>query len=143
MKHKSLAAERPELIQQWSPENLFSADEISACSHKKAIWICDKGHRWEAIVKNRVLTGSNCPYCAHRKLLKGFNDLEAVSPRIAYEWSDKNLPLNPSDVMAFSNKKAWWKCKKGHEWYALISSRSGGHGCPYCCKNKSLNVKLN
>ena len=49
-----------------------------------------------------------------------------VYPDIAKEWSDRNLPLLPSNVMAFANKKVWWRCDKGHEWYALISSRSGG-----------------
>ena len=28
--------------------------------------------------------------------------------------------------------------KCGHEWYALISSRSDGHGCPYCEDHKLL-----
>ena len=36
-------------------------------------------------------------------------------------------------VTAFANSKAWWKCKDcGHEWYTLISTRSGGSKCPYC-----------
>ena len=26
----------------------------------------------------------------------------------------------------------WWRCDKGHEWYALISTRSYGSKCPYC-----------
>ena len=38
----------------------------------------------------------------------------------------------PSQVTPFKNKKAWWKCSNGHEWYTLISTRSGGSKCPYC-----------
>ena len=68
-------------------------------------------------------------YMISRAVLEGFNDLASVYPDIAKEWSDRNLPLLPSNVMAFANKKVWWRCDKGHEWYALISSRSGGHGC--------------
>jgi hypothetical protein len=34
--------------------------------------------------------------------------------------------------MPNSNHKVWWKCKKGHEWEASVSSRNRGNGCPYC-----------
>ncbi len=133
MRHRSLAEERPDLVLQWSPDNKIDPATVSACSHIKALWTCDKGHVWKSSVKNRVLADSSCPYCAHRVVLKGFNDLATLYPDIAKEWSDRNLPLLPSNVMAFANKKVWWRCDNGHEWYALISSRSGGHGCPYCC----------
>jgi len=38
-------------------------------------------------------------------------------------------------------KKAWWKCKNGHEWQAQIHSRTGKSksGCPYCSHNKVLD----
>ena len=133
MRRQSLAEERPDLVLQWSPDNKIDPTTVSACSHIKALWTCEKGHVWRSSVKNRVLADSSCPYCAHRAVLKGFNDLATLYPDIAKEWSDRNLPLLPSTVMAFANKKAWWCCDNGHEWYALISSRSGGHGCPYCC----------
>lgn len=35
-------------------------------------------------------------------------------------------------VTAFANRKVWWRCSEGHEWYTLISTRSGGSKCPYC-----------
>lgn len=28
----------------------------------------------------------NCPYCANRRVLKGFNDLSSVCPAVAKEW---------------------------------------------------------
>ena len=59
-------------------------------------------------------------------------DLQTLHPEVAAEWSPKNLPLQPSQVTAYSNKKMWWRCDKGHEWYALISTRSYGSKCPYC-----------
>ena len=43
------------------------------------------------------------------------------------------IPLLPTQVTVFANRKAWWKCKDcGREWNTLISSRSGGSKCPYC-----------
>ena len=36
------------------------------------------------------------------------------------------------DVLPNSNKKAWWLCKNGHEWQAVIANRTNGRGCPVC-----------
>ena len=57
------------------------------------------------------------------------------------EWDwEKNtqLVLNPYCVAQQSNKKAWWICKEGHEWHAVISHRIKGIGCPYCSNKKVL-----
>ena len=62
----------------------------------------------------------------------GFNDLATLFPEVADEWSDKN-EKKPTEVMAFANSKAWWKCRTcGYEWNTLISTRSGGSKCPCC-----------
>ena len=37
-----------------------------------------------------------------------------------------------------SNKRVWWKCDKGHESEATISSLTRGSRCPYCSGNKLL-----
>ena len=43
------------------------------------------------------------------------------------EWNyEKNGDLKPENFMPNSNKKVWWKCKEGHEWEAVISSRTAG-----------------
>ena len=47
------------------------------------------------------------------------------------EWNyEKNGDLKPENFMPNSNKKVWWKCKEGHEWEAVISSRTAGRNCP-------------
>ena len=39
----------------------------------------------------------------------------------------------PHDVSYGSNKKRWWRCKDGHEWEAVVNSRTiAGNGCPRC-----------
>ena len=38
-----------------------------------------------------------------------------------------------------NTKKVWWRCKKGHEWEAVISSRTAGRGCPYCNNEHSTS----
>ncbi len=131
MKKKSLADVRPELVAQWARGNEFSPSEVSYGSNRKVWWICDKGHTWEATVKNRVLSGSGCPYCEHRAVLKGYNDLQTVSPDVAKTWSPKN-ESDPSEFSSSSNRAVLWVCEKGHEWKARIADRTEGHGCPYC-----------
>ena len=50
------------------------------------------------------------------------------------EWNyDKNT-LVPNELLPSSGKKVWWKCDKGHEWYASLNNRHNGTGCPICAK---------
>lgn len=124
---------KPEIAAEWSDKNGdLKPTMVSVGSHKKVIWKGKCGHEWTASVKSRTLNGTGCPYCSHSTVLEGFNDLATVCPDVAAEWSEKNLPLLPTQVTAFANRKVWWKCSKGHEWYTLISTRSGGSKCPYC-----------
>ena len=69
------------------------------------------------------------------------NSLASKYPEIAKQWNfEKNLSLKPEMIMPNSNKKIWWKCENGHEWQAVVSSRtSGGLGCPYCAGQKVLS----
>ena len=122
----------PDLAKEWSDKNLpLQPSMVGPGTHKKVIWRGSCGHEWTASVRSRV-RGTGCPYCSHNIVLPGFNDLQTLHPEVAAEWSPKNLPLQPSQVTAYSNKKMWWRCDKGHEWYALISTRSYGSKCPYC-----------
>lgn len=133
-----LATKYPEIATEWSTKNLpLKPTMVSAGSHKKVIWVDKLGHEWTASVKSRV-QGSGCPYCSHNLVLAGFNDLASRFPEIASEWSERNLPLTPDKVTAFKNTRVWWKCHLGHEWYTLISTRSGGSQCPYCSGIKLL-----
>jgi len=59
--------------------------------------------------------------------------LDKECPDVAKEWHPiKNSPLLPSDVKKYSGKNIWWMCSKGHEWQALVSTRSKGSMCPTC-----------
>ena len=52
---------------------------------------------------------------------------------------EKNIYIDINTVTIGSNKKAWWKCSKGHEWEAVISNRAGlGRGCPFCKGQRRL-----
>ena len=110
---------KPELASEWSEENEIKPTEVSVGSHKKVIWQCKQGHEWIGTVKRRTINKTGCPYCSHNKVLAGFNDLATLFPEVADEWSDKN-EKKPTEVTAFANSKAWWKCKTcGYEWNTL------------------------
>lgn len=107
-------------------------------SNKKVWWKCKSGHEWESKIANRN-NGQGCPICSNKKILKGYNDLATINPKLAREWNfEKNGELKPTDVFSNSHKKVWWKCSKEHEWQATIGSRNNSHGCPYCSNQKVL-----
>ena len=55
------------------------------------------------------------------------------------EWDYSKNNNTPNDVSYASNKKAFWKCKKGHQWEAMIANRSiRERGCPYCSHHKPI-----
>jgi len=58
----------PELAKQWHPtkNGELTPSDVTASSHKKAWWQCEKEHQWEATVKKRS-RGSGCPYCNNNK----------------------------------------------------------------------------
>lgn len=130
------------LINEWNWEknnalNIFPTEMLEG-SNKKVWWKCEKGHEWEAIVANRS-KGRKCPYCANKKILFGYNDLKTVKPELAEEWNyGRNASLLLEEIGAGSHLKVWWKCKKGHEWESVVSSRASGVGCPYCSNKKVL-----
>mgnify|MGYP003306230336 CR=1 FL=1 len=51
--------------------------DFIANSNKKVWWLCKKGHEWQARISNRM-NGNNCPYCANKKVLYGYNDLSQL-----------------------------------------------------------------
>ena len=127
----------PALAKEWHPtkNGSLTPRDVTAGSSKKVWWLCAKGHEWPAIVSDRS-NGNGCPYCAGRKV-NDENCLQTTNPTVAKEWHPTmNGSLTPRDVMAGSNKKVWWLCTKGHEWPAMVSNRSNGHGCPYCYRQR-------
>ncbi len=124
----------PELLNEWSDKNGdLKPDQFRAHSNKKVWWKCKNGHEWQATFGNR-LSGNGCRICGNQVVVKGFNDLASKRPDLAAEWSDKNLPLRPEEVLWTKHKTFWWKCSKcGNEYESWLYLRiKRGQGCPYC-----------
>ena len=136
-KEQRYVSENAQLMTEWDWEKNdkwgFNPNEITSHSGKKVWWICVNGHSFDATVANRS-NGKGCPYCSGHKVMPGINDLATLYPSIVKEWNTaKNGDLLPTMVSVGSGKKVWWKCRKGHEWQAIINSRTIQRtGCPIC-----------
>jgi hypothetical protein len=124
-----LATTDPEIARQavnWDPRT------VSRMSQKKMNWKCDLGHLFRSQISNRVLraSGPNCPVCAGKVILKGFNDLLSRNPAVAAQADG----WDPTEVTEFANKIRAWKCSFGHTWKTTVGNRSYGFGCPSCAK---------
>jgi len=139
-KEKSLERLSFNIAQEWHPtkNGRLRPDMVAARSKKKVWWLGKCGHEWQASVDTRY-RGNGCPICANKLVLAGFNDLQTRNPIIAQEWHPtKNGALAPNLVTLTTHKKIWWLGKCGHEWQAPISTRTGGHNCPFCSGNRIL-----
>ena len=130
----------PDLAKEWSTRNYpLKPSQVTPFANRKVWWRCQKGHEWNTLISTRAY-GSKCPYCSGIKLLKGFNDLSSIYPKLAEEWSAKNGALMPSDVNERSTRNVWWKCSAcGHEYKAVIKSRVHGLKCPVCTQRAVLS----
>lgn len=129
------------LLDQWHPNlnNILKLKNFTLGSHTKVWWKCEKGHEWQAPIRNRV-NGSRCSYCSNLKVLAGYNDFESRYPDLSKEWHPtKNQTLKPNAIVYGSNKKVWWMCNVGHEWVAAVGDRVVYSApCPYCSGQKVL-----
>ena len=139
-----LATTNPSIASEWNhnKNQELLPTMVSPGSLKRVWWKCSLGHEWQATIVKRTTRGDGCPVCSGNKVYAGFNDLATICPDVANEWHPtKNGTLKPTDVTAGSNKKVWWICRKGHEWQAVIGSRTLSRaGCPIC--NQELKTSF-
>ena len=119
-------------------------NNISSGTDLNIFWKCSKysDHIWQSAVYNRTSKHkSGCPYCAGRKVLSGFNDLQSKFPNIAEEFCIDLNGITPDKVYYAGSKKYFWRCSKHseHIWEAVIRTRTQKNlGCPICSNQKIL-----
>ena len=129
-----MATTAPTLAAQWHPTRNapLTPQDVFRSTAKRFWWQDALGHEWEASANERS-NGNNCPYCSGQRILVGFNDLATRRPDLADEWHPtRNGDRTPQIVTMMNGTKAWWRCRHGHEWEAIVAGRSSGSGCPAC-----------
>ena len=132
--YNDLVTTYPEIAKQWDYEkNSLSPTEVTAGSKKRVFWKCEKGHKWQAPVYARVQK-QGCPYCTNKKVLVGYNDLATTHPELLKEWDYEKNIVHPTELVAGTRKKVWWKCQTcGYSWLAEVRKRVNENtGCPVC-----------
>lgn len=136
-----LSTTHPELAKQWHPTKNegLTPQSVTQGSSRKVWWQCVKYHEWQATIATRA-HGRGCPVCTGKAVVPGENDLESQYPDIAKEWNfERNESLLPGEVTTKSNRSVWWRCEKGHEFKAVVASRTMNRtACPYCTNHKVL-----
>ena len=135
--YNDLLSQEPIIANEWHPTRNgdLLPNQVTRQSRKRVWWECQFGHEWVASICDRT-RGTGCPYCAGKKVLKGFNDLKTKNPSLALEW-DRSNDKSANEVTEHSGYRALWRCSKcGFTWEAPVYSRSAGFGCPYCAKKK-------
>lgn len=132
-----MSATHPHLALEFHPDRngADTPDTIKANVSRKLWWRCQAhGHEWQARGGLRANKGYGCPYCSGRQAWSGWNDLATTHPDLAAEWaSDLNGDLKPTEIMAGTKRRIWWRCQtEGHVWIATGNNRRSGQGCPTC-----------
>ncbi|MFF5638729.1 zinc-ribbon domain-containing protein [Streptomyces sp. NPDC012825] len=142
----SLEEARPGLAAEFHAElnAPLTASELTPGSQRKVYWHCvsDPEHpSYLQSVSNRRKSG--CPACVNRVVTPA-NNLLAVAPQIAAQWHpSKNGSLTADAVVAGSNRRVWWRCARGHEWQAHISTRvSQRTRCGLCSRGQQSGAEV-
>ena len=147
-----------QLISEWLGTdingNKLFIDKIPFGSAKEAQFKCCNGHVWGVKIAARTYYKSGCPVCAnHNASIKEDKNLYdwcrnnwEIGKTIIDEWVGEtcdNRVLDINKVAQGSNLRVKWRCVKGHEWEAPISSRTYCKTtCPYC-SNKLASKENN
>ena len=140
-----LCTTHPDVAKDWDYEKNKDLDptKIPHSSLLKVWWKCDKGHEWKAGIASRCSNNSRCRICSNieSRYVADVTTLEAVHPELVSEWDyEKNEQYTPNTIAAYSNKKVWWRCSRGHSYSQTVNSRSYGGGCPYCKMKSVRNI---
>lgn len=132
------------LIDEWDYEKNYplTPNDFTEGSNKSVWWKCKNNHSWEARIGNRTFLGRNCPYCTNQKVLPGFNDFATIHPELLSEWDfEKNIEIDPHNVLSGSKLKVYWRCPVGHSYSATLNHRcsSESTGCPICFSGRQTS----
>ena len=146
----SLLTKKPELAQEWHAalNGDLTAAMVTVSSERKVWWQCqsDPSHEWEASVASRSrIKGANCPYCTGKAVTEK-SSLASKCPEVLEIWDyEKNSKLTPQTVSPYSNRRAHFRCPRGHRFHCLIFTvtstfvRHGRWPCDICSNKRTTH----
>ena len=148
-KGDSLGDKFPHLVGLWDNQRNGEVTifDVYPSSTKKFYWKCStkECHIHDSPPADKIRSKSSCPICSKysdRICQCGCNSLEKMYPHLAREWHPDNNK-KPSDFRPGSNTKVKWVCENGHQWEAIIASRTlASHDCIYCT-NQAVSIDNN
>lgn len=137
------------LAKGWTPEQAFGLKpRPDYAASTPGITVKVQGHEFASIRQAAKHFGRSYTHIFARLnegctleqalgLIKRTDSLQSEYPELAKQWHpDKNVPLAANSIAPHSGRKVWWLCSHGHEWKAVVGSRTRGMGCPYCAGQK-------
>lgn len=136
----------PELVKEWNPtrNGEKKPEQYTAGSQQKVWWQCGLGHEWQAVIENRAIKGSRCPFCTGKKAWPGYNDFVTLCPELVKELHPTlNKGIDLSRLRPGAHKRVYWICSEGHVWDTWLDSRTSKKhpGCPVCARNVKKSAK--
>ena len=122
-------------------KNGISPDHVLQGSNNYFYFKCSE---CGGIYRSSLSSLTNCPYCSHNKLLKGYNDLETWCRKnnredILKDWDYEKNNIAPSEIMPGSKLKIYFKCSHGHIYKMHLFNKTGNmRGCPLCSNRHSI-----
>jgi very-short-patch-repair endonuclease len=139
---ETLADTYPQVAAQWDYEaNAPLTPELfSNGSMQKVAWVCDEGHRWSAVIKNRTALESGCPVCARSgqsartaaRWLKQAGTLAERDPEMLAWWDYGSNTVDPTKISARWTTDVNWRCPKGHVFRRSVAEQCSVRRCPEC-----------
>jgi DNA-directed RNA polymerase subunit RPC12/RpoP len=139
----SFKALYPELVKEYSKDNVFVPDEILPSYSISVDWhclLCEM--EWFSSVRDRVNGSKECPYCTGKKAIPGKTSFKALYPELVKEFALTNEQDSDLLLPTYSFDMKWNCSECDMEWEASIRDRvSGEVECPYCSGKKAIPGK--
>ena len=139
----SLEAVKPELLEEWSPNNVRDISEFFPTSTYRALWKCPAcSGEYRASINSREIGDDSCPYCAETRVLPGYNSFKVKHQDLVEdEWADIEntlIGVDPDKILDSYSERVWWKCPICNKKYMMsvkdrIMKQKRGHNpCIFC-----------
>jgi hypothetical protein len=118
----------------WDVNGDLDPRAVAAGGKQRVAWRCllNSEHVWETRIADRTYRPSFCP-CHMGNRVHPSESLAAYYPWLAKEWHPTKNALRADQVTRASGREAICRCEQGHEWSAVIYSRTISQaGCPQC-----------